>query len=344
MADGAAATAAPNPGDVAEEFPFLSRHGPGKGSVRSVMSGKLSLAEIAEIEPPSSLTQEALDEADRAAAAGEDPEDDDTIRAIAHQHIEAQFASGLHEATSPPAEAWQPMLDHEVRAAPGRLRLHQPDQPRHYVLDEDMSERPTTAGSEATFEARMAFGDFDGVHCDPEIDDLADAPQQVYQEFPPQPTPPQAPRERPAPRPTSYFDPMTGQQMLFYPARVPAMLNLPPKLSKKAKAPSQTVRRSKILSAMPEASREARSWLPDPLEGIGGDTTDFMPEGLRQEEVGYSGSNETDQPLDLAIQVPELQLPEHPRHSHFIRATPLMLTPSFRRSSLKSESIAVPSG
>ncbi|KAF4333394.1 hypothetical protein FBEOM_12791 [Fusarium beomiforme] len=71
--------------------------------------------------------------------------------------------------------------------------------------------------------------------------------------------------------------------MLYYPARVPAMLNLPPKLSNKPKANERNKRRSQVMSAMFEGNRQSKmldadpkaqerdttrdSWLPDPLAG-----------------------------------------------------------------------------
>ncbi|OHW99020.1 hypothetical protein CSPAE12_02221 [Colletotrichum incanum] len=98
-------------------------------------------------------------------------------------------------------------------------------------------------------------------------------------------------------RPQSYFDPLTGQEMLYYPARVPAMLNLPPKLSKKPKTEVRNARHSKVLQAMghpgfgkaeylpqdPEAPpvRESKMWLPDPLAGHGMTTFGDGIEGQR---------------------------------------------------------------
>ncbi|PBP19130.1 hypothetical protein BUE80_DR010065 [Diplocarpon rosae] len=67
-------------------------------------------------------------------------------------------------------------------------------------------------------------------------------------------------------RPQSYADPTTGQEMVYYPAPVPMMLNLPQKLSK---APSSTVRnkkRSQVLSSIPAAARQSAIWLSDVLE------------------------------------------------------------------------------
>ncbi|CAL3963399.1 hypothetical protein PZA11_001031 [Diplocarpon coronariae] len=67
-------------------------------------------------------------------------------------------------------------------------------------------------------------------------------------------------------RPQSYADPTTGQEMVYYPAPVPMMLNLPQRLSK---APSSVVRnkkRSQVLSSIPAAARQSAIWLTDVLE------------------------------------------------------------------------------
>ncbi|KAJ9152266.1 hypothetical protein NKR19_g4531 [Coniochaeta hoffmannii] len=254
----------------AERFPsFLSRHGPGKGSVRSVVSSKQSLVDIAEAEPPMTLTLDALDEADRAEEAGEESEDEDTIRAIAHQHVEEDLDQDPDgdETETPQAEVLKPMLDHDFLnfSAPGALQIHEPGSFDDYGFHEPQEHaRPPSAGSGTTYE-RNAFGDFDGVHCDP---DTADFPGPPEPDFPPPPPPSQKRMSRPLstlpPRPQSYFDMQTGQQMLYYPARVPAMLNLPPKLAKSKKPDRQKVR-SQVLSVMPLEARDSRVWLPDPV-------------------------------------------------------------------------------
>jgi hypothetical protein len=216
----------------------------------------MSLAQIAELEQPSALTKEALDEADRAAVAGETLDVEDVIRNSAHQFIEAEFAGE--------ANAAQPALGYGFYDEPSpRLQLHQPDQYQPYrPPHRDDDHRPTTTESITTFEqAQVAFGDFDGVHCDPEFD-FAPPPEPEVRQAPPRP------RASLAPRPTTYFDQSTGQQMLFYPAPVPAMLNLPPKLSKKPKDGTKNIRRSQIVSSLPTASRESHAWLPDPTEGM----------------------------------------------------------------------------
>ncbi|KAK3936602.1 hypothetical protein QBC46DRAFT_452592 [Diplogelasinospora grovesii] len=291
-----------------EDFPFMSRHGPGKSSTRS--AARLSLAEITESDLPMTLTVEALDAADRAAAAGEDNDDDDTIRASAHQFVESAFAGGLEDMTTAQAEVTQPMLDNAYVDQPApRLQLHQPgDNPQYGQHNHNDNyhedDRPATSGSGATSEqAEAAFGDFDGVHCDPEAGDFL-APQQP--EFPPEPSRIPQPPRLPPPRPTSYFDPSTGQQMLYYPARVPAMLNLPPKLSKKPKAAVRNMRQSQVLSAMPQEAHESRIWLPDPLENMHGSQNSLpLMTGVMGDHLG-SGPSQTN--LNFAPQLPELDM------------------------------------
>ncbi|KAK6612078.1 hypothetical protein H4I96_01291 [Botrytis cinerea] len=70
-------------------------------------------------------------------------------------------------------------------------------------------------------------------------------------------------------RPQTYADPSTGQQMVYYPARVPMMLNLPQKLSKNPSSMARNKRRSQVLSNIPAAARQSAVWLPDVLETNG---------------------------------------------------------------------------
>ncbi|KAK0667091.1 hypothetical protein QBC41DRAFT_141965 [Cercophora samala] len=272
LRSGSKASSGGLPADVLDP-PFLSRSGPGKASTRSAAS-RLSLAEIAELEHPTALTRDAMDRADLET----DEEEERRILASAHQYIEPEFADEVDGTRTPQND----FLDDP---AP-RLQLHQPDQySQYWDQNNDQAPRPATAASITTFDqAQTAFGDFDGVHCDPEAD------QFVPHEEPELPPPPQQPQHHVVsnnplgPRPTSYFDPSTGQQMLYYPAPVPAMLNLPPKLSKKPKAGPRTARRSQVLSAMPMPmpmpARESRLWLPDPTEGLSQHSVPLMPDLL----------------------------------------------------------------
>ncbi|KAF9878138.1 hypothetical protein CkaCkLH20_04176 [Colletotrichum karsti] len=267
---------------------ILSRHGSGKGSTRSARSGKPSLAEIAESEPVA-LTQRALDDADRAPLA----DDDATIRRP-NTHYEENGGSTSYN------------VGGHLGQDESGLGLDFGGGDRR-----DSEDRPATPRSTATFDHKNAFDDFDGVHCQPDQyserggygydsreqsdGEFHDMPPPVPHTMPmPEiPEPPFEPEPRPMPRapratqvrPQSYFDELTGQEMLYYPARVPAMLNLPPKLSRKPKADVRNARHSKVLQAMghpgfgkaeylpqdPEAApvRESKMWLPDPLAGHG---------------------------------------------------------------------------
>ncbi|KAI0397209.1 hypothetical protein F5Y17DRAFT_416658 [Xylariaceae sp. FL0594] len=262
----------------------LSRHGPGKSSTRSVRSvTKPALTNIAEIEP-TTLTAAAMDEADRLDA---NPEVDDF----------APFSTIPDMDLTPNANSYHDSYGHDYwnggRAEP----------PQDYQYNSDNARPRTSSGSVGTFEqAERAFAEFDGAHCSPDVDlddslnfqslfaspteetsflpdlDLQlGAGQRDTSSLKPRMSPPIPPATA---HPKSYLNPETGETMLYYPARVPMMLNLPPKLSKKLKAEVRNNRRSQVLSALPSANRQAvNSWLPelhsepllDSLEPQGGD-------------------------------------------------------------------------
>ncbi|TVY59431.1 hypothetical protein LCER1_G000605 [Lachnellula cervina] len=67
-------------------------------------------------------------------------------------------------------------------------------------------------------------------------------------------------------RPQSYADPDSGQEMVYYPAPVPMMLNLPQKLSKAPSSMARNKKRSQVMSNIPTAARQSAIWLPDVLE------------------------------------------------------------------------------
>ncbi|TLD12723.1 uncharacterized protein PgNI_04480 [Pyricularia grisea] len=296
----------------------ISRHGPGKSSVRSVVSAKkLSLAEIAENEPPTTLTHEALNEADQllSPVISEGATQDRTIRPspaqLAQMGLDQRTpnANG-HRDDTPNAETWsrRPRLDmgdSNDGADASKEQGYFPqdaygESQSHYRAQSELSGH----GSENDH-IDDAFGDFDGVHCDPnqfdfdgpfqnqlgehdyqqqqqQHEQLLSQPHDVFTQKPddmqygqsqvPRPQP-----RKPLERPQSYFDPSTGQDMLYYPAPVPAMLNLPPKLSKKPKTAVRNARYSKVLETMAQEGRASRIWLADPNAGAEFGT-EFMDE------------------------------------------------------------------
>ncbi|KHN97724.1 uncharacterized protein MAM_04113 [Metarhizium album ARSEF 1941] len=219
---------------------ILSRHGPGKSSVRSVRSTRMSLAEISESEPIS-LNQKAFDEADAAPPLEE--KSAESLRLRDETVADMLSTDVLHQ-----------LLEDNLELQPDPQHAHVRSQPPapSGPADDRHKHRPQSAHSTDTCEqARDAFIDFDGVHWEPQNEeDLYVRPDME----------PGLPTPRPAPismaRPTSYIDPSTGQQMLYYPARVPAMLNLPPKLSSKPKTATRNQRRSQVLSMMMDAPQE----------------------------------------------------------------------------------------
>lgn len=247
----------------------MSRHGPGKSSVRSVRSAKLSLADISESEPIA-LTQDVLDEADCAPPIELQP----VIQ-------EVQVHESITE-NVPNTDAFHQMMQG------GNLQSAYSYSAESNEMANSGREigRLGSSHSQDTYhQAQHAFYDFDGVHCpdneaepeehaylskpkptelendsfDPEMEE--DEFELLPLELPavqPFAHPPEYLTNPPPPvglvRPQSYIDPASGVQMNYYPARVPAALNIPQKLSNRPKANQRNARHSKVLSAMMDSN------------------------------------------------------------------------------------------
>lgn len=182
-------------------------------------------------------------------------------------------------------------------------KLDSPNMPKTSPERSDKPDRPTTSASMNTIEQAKIWEDFDGIHSAPiqeqrtvsgEFNDSYTAPiprsralsgdvegtaqdtQQrrtsgigsIHSDDNAQRRVSSGNRLSMAslPRPQSYADPNTGQQMVYYPAPVPMMLNLPQKLSKAPSSMARNKRRSQVLSSIPAAARQSAIWLPDVLE------------------------------------------------------------------------------
>lgn len=121
---------------------------------------------------------------------------------------------------------------------------------------ETHDERPTTAISTSTSQpVDSLFHDFDGIHATLQPDDMArDATSETD-------------RRTFSDRPKSFLGPLPGENLVYYPAPVPMMLNLPPRLSKLPAAPQREKRRHDIVSGIPTSGHDSASWLPNVLEG-----------------------------------------------------------------------------
>lgn len=113
-------------------------------------------------------------------------------------------------------------------------------------------------------QAQPDFADFDGAHTEHQSQHPQDIPDNIHVNQRVSTYPP------PASRPTSYMESTPTDNMVYYPAPVPMMLNLPKRLSKLPAAPRRDKRRSELLGSLPKEARQSAPWLPDVLEHADG--------------------------------------------------------------------------
>ncbi|KAK1042089.1 hypothetical protein LTS16_009051 [Friedmanniomyces endolithicus] len=118
-------------------------------------------------------------------------------------------------------------------------------------------------------EAEMAFKDFDGVHFSPNMEEYVELDQDGKE----------VRRvstrssgglsmsaasilNTPRARSISYAEPPPADGMVYYPAPVPRMLNLPKRLSQLPAAKVQAQRRSQVLSQIPPEAMQGAPWIP----------------------------------------------------------------------------------
>lgn len=116
------------------------------------------------------------------------------------------------------------------------------------------TDRPTTSASNDTFhQAETAFNDFDGVHYNTSFSHNRD------DSFSRRISLKQPPLARDS---KAYREAQPGEKMIYYPAPVPVMLNLPQRLSK-ANFGEKERRRLQGLSGVPDEMRKSAPWLAD---------------------------------------------------------------------------------
>lgn len=137
---------------------------------------------------------------------------------------------------SPPTHAIQPRHSSDNQRQPS---------PRASNREDD---RPGTAASNDTYrQAQSLFTDFDGIHFSPTEDETTE--RRISLSHPP------LARDGKA-----YREAQPGEKMVYYPAPVPVMLNMPKRLSKGNWAQREQ-RRSKALSGIPAEMRKSAAWL-----------------------------------------------------------------------------------
>ncbi|KAI4122628.1 MAG: hypothetical protein LQ338_005706 [Usnochroma carphineum] len=125
--------------------------------------------------------------------------------------------------------------------------------------------RPSSADTYRQAQAAALFADFAGVHT--ATHEAPTDTQTAQDDVRPRQS---SNRISSGGRPKSFLEPVPGEDMVYYPAPVPMMLNLPQKLSEKPRAPQIDKRRSAMLSGLDPHARKSAVWLPDVVEGEDG--------------------------------------------------------------------------
>ncbi|TKA77493.1 hypothetical protein B0A55_05364 [Friedmanniomyces simplex] len=119
-------------------------------------------------------------------------------------------------------------------------------------------------------EAQMAFKDFDGVHFSPNTEEYVELDQDgneirrvsARNSSGGLSIPAASLLRAPRARPISYAEPPPTEGMVYYPAPVPRMLNLPKRLSQLPAAKVQAKRRTQVLSQVPPEAMQGAPWIP----------------------------------------------------------------------------------
>ncbi|RVX75836.1 hypothetical protein B0A52_00193 [Exophiala mesophila] len=118
--------------------------------------------------------------------------------------------------------------------------------------NQNVNERPATSASNETYrQAEFAFNDFDGVHFDLPSSRTNSFSRRISLKHPPL-----------AKDAKAYREVQPGERMIYYPAPVPVMLNLPQRLSK-ANLGEKERRRLQGISGIPADLRKSAAWLKD---------------------------------------------------------------------------------
>ncbi|KAJ5353236.1 hypothetical protein N7452_002210 [Penicillium brevicompactum] len=148
-----------------------------------------------------------------------------------HEHHEIDEFPG-HPALPPPQPPFNPQSDYYY------------DQyvPQGIPAEAELERRASVASVDTFQQARTLFNDFDGVHFTPLERGVSGR---------------QVPLDRPplARNQESYKEPRMGEDMVYYPAPVPRMLNLPPKLSRRTNI-DRDQRRTQIAGAIAAEDRK----------------------------------------------------------------------------------------
>lgn len=158
-------------------------------------------------------------------------------------------------------------------------------------------DRPATAPSVETHQQGSdLFDDFDGVHIPPGVESPLTMDISINEES--------ATLSQEIPiRPNSFMEPPPSENLVYYPAPVPMMLNMPQRLSKIPSSSQRDKRRSEFLGGLPANARQSAAWLSNVLEG-GGDEDQIVEDDATTPLKNQSGQqNLADLPPQLRASV-----------------------------------------
>lgn len=167
---------------------------------------------------------------------------------------------------------------------------------KHLDAMGDLPDRPPTAASTDTYHhANGLFNDFDGVHIAPPPQPPVELHENTNGEAIP------TGQETPD-RTSSFMEPAPTENMVYYPAPVPMMLNLPQRLSKAPAASQRQRRQSEFLNGLPPNVRKSAPWLPDVVEKDDEESR-LMPDDPPAEVQNHNRRNMADLPPQLRASV-----------------------------------------
>lgn len=158
-------------------------------------------------------------------------------------------------------------------------------------------DRPaTTASVETHLQGNDLFDDFDGVHIPPGVESLLTIDGSINEES--------ATLSRDIPiRPKSFIEPPPGKNLVYYPAPVPMMLNMPQRLSKIPSGSQRDKRRSEFLGGLPANARQSAAWLSNVLEGGDEENQIVEDDAVTQLKTRSSRQNPADLPPQIRASV-----------------------------------------
>jgi hypothetical protein len=236
---------------------------------------------------------------------------------FSHRNLNLDFSSNSGSNTAPQP----PPHSHQLGLVTRQSILEQGQPPR---IEEEPQDRPETrASTDTSAEAHNLFTDFDGVHYGPQGKDHS---RRISINRPPL-----------ASNDTAHDEPQPGRKMVYYPAPVPMMLNLPQRLSKMQGVNDRERRRLQALSFVPPEMRNSAPWLREqeeaPLEARRNtQTLNNLPPQLRasaffdrpsaQQDIKLVNSSAVatlDSLLDASAHAPVSAFTDHPIAGHLGR-------------------------